>query len=114
MLKKAYPSKQLGEDLISDENKRVEEQIEKLGPDGLEQADKNIHEAIKSQLLPPPEVLKTVPVADVNFIKFRKMAYYNHTTSDKPNGFELNKIPYHFQFDDMNSQFVRFYAFIGN
>ena len=42
------------------------------------------------------------------------MAYYNHTTSDKPNGFELNKIPYHFQFDDMNSQFVRFYAFIGN
>ena len=98
--------------MISDENKRVEAQIEKLGPDGLEKAENSITEAIKSQLLPPPEVLKTVPVADVDFIKFRKMNYYNHSTIDQPTGFELTEIPFSFQFEDVNSQFVRMYLFI--
>ena len=62
--------------------------------------------------MPPPEVLKTVPVADVDFIKFRKMNYFNHSTVDQPTGFKLSDIPFSFQFDDVNSQFVRIYLFI--
>ena len=112
VMTKAYPSKKLGQDLIDEERKRVDAQIDNLGTEGLEKADKAVKEAIKSQILPPPEVLNSVPVADVTGIKFRKMNYYNHTTEAQPKGFNLKNIPYHFQFDDVNSQFVRFYAFI--
>ncbi len=111
-LTKAYPSNELNQELIANESKRLDIQREALGPDGLDKAGQRIEQALKSQVLPPPEVLKSIPIADVNSIKFRKMFYYNHTTEKQPGGFNLKEIPYHFQLDDVNSQFVRFYVFL--
>ena len=110
-LTKAFPSMDLNKELISNESKRVEIQREQLGEEGLERAGKRIQDALDSQTLPPPEVLNSIPVADVNSIQFRKLTFYNHSSENQPKGFPLQKIPYHFQFDDVNSQFVRFYAF---
>ena len=112
VMTKAYPSQALDLKLAKEESERLEKQREDLGPEGLEAKGKAIQEALDSQILPPPEVLKSVPIADVNSIQFRKLTFYNHTTKVQPKGFDLQKIPYHFQLDDVNSQFVRFYAFI--
>ena len=112
VITKAYPSNTLNKEMIANENKRLEAQIEELGPEGLARNGKRIEDALESQILPPPEVLKSIPIADVNAIQFRKMNYYNHTTTNQPKGFDLKSIPYHFQLEDVNSQFVRFYAFL--
>ena len=112
VITKAYPSNELNKELIANETKRLETQREELGSEGLERAGKRIEDALKSQVLPPPEVLKSIPIADVNAIQFRKMNYYNHTTTTQPQGFDLKSIPFHFQLEDVNSQFVRFYVFL--
>lgn len=112
VLTKAYPSQELSEELSYNETKRLELQKTRLGRKGLKRMEAKIKAALRSQILPPPEVLKSIPVADVNSIQFRKMTYFNYSTERQPEGFDLKSIPYHFHFDDMNSQFVRFYAFI--
>lgn len=112
-LTKAYPSNDLNQELTANESKRLEIQRENLGPEGKAQAGERIERALASQILPPPEVLKSIPVADVNSIQFRKMIFYNHTTQRQPEGFDLQDIPFHFQLDDVNSQFVRFYVFLN-
>jgi Zn-dependent M16 (insulinase) family peptidase len=112
VMTKAYPSADLSHQLSSNETRRLKDQKATLGPEGLLASGKSIKEAIKSQVLPPPEVLKSIPVADVNSIQFRKMTYYNYTSKSQPEGFELKKIPFNFHLDDINSQFVRFYAFL--
>ena len=40
------------------------------------------------------------------------MKYYNRTTEQKPDGFDLTQIPFKFHLDNINSQFIRFYAFL--
>ena len=112
VMTKAYPSQELDLELVKTENERLEKQREDLGPEGLAAKAEAIQKALDSQVLPPPEVLRSVPVADVNSIQFRKLDFYNHTTEKQPEGFDIQEIPYHFQLDDVNSQFVRFYAFL--
>jgi Zn-dependent M16 (insulinase) family peptidase len=67
----AYPSRKLYQKMITDEADRVEKQKKKLGKEGLKKAAMDVAEAIKSQILPPQEVLESIPVADVNKIMYR-------------------------------------------
>ena len=55
----AYPSKQLNEQMITNEAERIEKQRTNLGKEGLEKAGEAVAEAIKSQILPPQEVLES-------------------------------------------------------
>merc|ERR1719414_742935 len=61
VMTKAYPSQALDMNLIKTENERLAKQREDLGPEGLEAKGKAIQDALDSQVLPPPEVLKSVP-----------------------------------------------------
>ena len=55
----AYPSKQLNEQMITNEAERIEKQRTNLGKEGLEKAGEAVADAIKSQILPPQEVLES-------------------------------------------------------
>ena len=82
----ARPSKAKSKELFEKEKERVKEQQEKLGPEGLKAAGERIKEAIESQILPPTEVLESIPVADTNKIAYRSIESYNATTEQPPNG----------------------------
>ena len=55
----AYPSKKLNEEIIKNESDRVEKQKTNLGKEGLKKAGEAVANAIKSQILPPQEVLES-------------------------------------------------------
>ena len=122
-----YPNATYSKLILADETKRIEEQIAELGPKGLQDAAVNVEDAIDSQVFPPNEVLESIPTANVTSILYRKLTYHNFTNSggwgkgqsfmnsqdDKiVKKFDIKSIPFHFHFDDLNSQFVRFYLFI--
>ena len=67
----AYPSRTKNEAIIKAEKERVQKQKDTLGPEGRKREGEKVAAAIKSQTLPPQEVLESVPVADVNKIKYR-------------------------------------------
>ncbi len=107
----AYPSRTLYQNMITDEAERIEKQRQKLGKEGLKEAGEKVAEAIKSQILPPQEVLESIPVADASKIMYRSISSYNHSTEAQPENFDLQSIPYHFHLDDLNSDFIRYYTF---
>ena len=55
----AYPSRQLNEQMIKNESERIEKQRTNLGKEGLQKAGEAVANAIKSQILPPQEVLES-------------------------------------------------------
>ena len=55
----AYPSRQLNEQMIKNESERIEKQRTNLGKEGLQKAGDAVANAIKSQILPPQEVLES-------------------------------------------------------
>ena len=81
--------------------------MEDLGEEGLQAAGDKIALALKSQHLPPNEVLRSFPVPDVDSITYKSFDYYNQTGENQPEGFELKSIPFPFHLNDMKSQFVR-------
>lgn len=58
--------------------------VESLGEEGLHQAGEKIASAVKSQRLPPSEVLNSIPVADADLISYRNFKSYNYTTKEQP------------------------------
>lgn len=65
------PSAKLAEKLEKDEKKRIEEQVKKLGPEGLKKAEALLEEAKAEHERPLPEgLLKTFPVPDVKSISW--------------------------------------------
>ena len=81
--------------------------MEDLGEEGLQAAGDKIASALKSQHLPPNEVLRSFPVPDVDSITYKSFDYYNQTGENQPEGFELKSIPFPFHLNDMKSQIVR-------
>ena len=55
----AYPSRQLNEQMIKNESERIEKQKTNLGKEGLQKAGEAVANAIKSQILPPQDVLES-------------------------------------------------------
>jgi len=108
----AYPSKNYSQELAANETKRVQEQIKRLGPEKLKEFGETVRKAVKSAKLPPSDVLASIPTIDVEKIDFRSFTFYNYTTEIQPEGFDLRSIPFRFQFDDVHSQFIRFYVFL--
>ena len=132
-----YPSAVYNKELLANETARTMQQIKSLGPEKLEETEIKLEQAIENQVLPPNDVLASVPVANVSSITYRKLTYYNYTTiggwefgdsfkeaipnktslpldikDDKvPSLFDIKEIPFRFHFDDINSQFVRIFVF---
>jgi len=59
-------------------------QVEDLGEAGLALAAEKIGSAVKSQRLPPSEVLSSIPVADADLISYRNFKSFNYTTKEQP------------------------------
>lgn len=71
MIVRGRPSAKLAEKLEKDEKKRVEEQVKRLGPEGLEKVKKQLDEAKAEHDKPiPDEILRSFPVPDVKSIKW--------------------------------------------
>ena len=68
---KGKPSKRKSQELSEKEEKRLEKQIEELGPQGLEEMQTLLDAAIDSQHLPGKEVLTEIPLGNADTIKFR-------------------------------------------
>lgn len=108
----AYPNANYNKEIASNETRRVEKQKKEMGEEGLKQAALVVKEALESTKLPPKSVLLKVPFADVNSMTYHTLKYYNYTTPTQPEGFDLKSIPFRFQIDDIDSEFVRIYMFI--
>jgi len=82
--------------------------IEELGPEGLEKKKTQLAAAIGQHADPPAHVLESFPLADTDSIRFLPLISHNYTSPNEPAGFPLKSIPYRFQFDSIDSQYVRF------
>ena len=78
----------------------------------MKKAAEDVKNALASTKLPPKSVLLKVPFADVNAMTYHTLHYYNYTTPKQPKGFDLKSIPFRFEIDDINSEFVRIYTFL--
>ena len=108
----AYPSANYSKELIANESRRIEEQREYLGEDGLRTAGMLAKQALESSTSPPNAILLKMPLADVNSITYHNLESYNHTTSKQPDGFDLRSIPFRFQLDNIDTEFVRIFIFL--
>ena len=68
---KGKPSKAKAQELSEKEEKRLEEQIKNLGPEGLKEKERILEAAIESQQLPGEDVLGKIPLGNVKTIEFR-------------------------------------------
>jgi len=105
------PSSALVKELTDTEDARVEKQVEELGPDGLEEKARIVEEAIESQMLPGMDVLKKIPLGDVDTIQFRNFESFNRTLNSNKL-FNFSMIPFKLHIDDVNSNFVQMNIFL--
>ena len=68
---KGKPSKKKVQELTEKEERRIVQQIEDLGPEGLKEKQSLLDKAIDSQHLPGKGVLNQIPLGNVKTIKFR-------------------------------------------
>ena len=105
------PSLELSRNYTTAESKRIQEQIENLGEEGLERKAKELEEAVASQTLPGEEVLLSVPLGDVNKIQFRTFESINRT-NNLNNSVDFSAIPMKVHVDDVKSSFVTMYIYL--
>merc|ERR1719341_2178362 len=105
------PSSALVKELTDTEDARVEKQVEDLGLDGLEEKARIVEEAIESQMLPGMDVLKKIPLGDVDTIQFRNFESFNRTLNSNKL-FNFSMIPFKLHIDDVNSNFVQMNIFL--
>ena len=73
---KGKPSRAKVEELTEKEERRIEKQIQDLGPAGLARKQQELEMAIESQKLPGREVLEKIALGTVESIQFRSILYY--------------------------------------
>ena len=108
---KGIPSLELSRNLTETEAIRTANQIESLGPEGLQRKAKELEDAVASQTLPSDEILSQIPLGDVNKILFRHLASYNRT-HNQGGMFDFSAIPLKINIDDVKSKFVTIYIYL--
>lgn len=119
------PSASLAEKLEKDEKERTAEQIEKLGPEGLKKAAKELEEAKAEHDKPiPPDVLKEFKIPDVKSIAWipvqslqqkgkgreADVAIASGTDLAKHINADGQELPFFVQYDHVESDFVSVHA----
>ena len=108
---KGIPSLELSRNLTETEAIRTANQIESLGPEGLQRKAKELEDAVASQTLPSDEILSRIPLGDVNKILFRHLESYNRT-HNQGGMFDFSDIPLKINIDDVKSKFVTIYIYL--
>ncbi|KLO20262.1 hypothetical protein SCHPADRAFT_817077 [Schizopora paradoxa] len=121
------PSAALADKLETDEKKRVEKQVEVLGPEGLQKAKEELETAKAKHEEPiPEELIKTFPVPDVHSIAWIPVQSLQEGTSSvterqKSISTPLKRhieadgtaLPFFVEFDHVQSDFFTIHAFLS-
>lgn len=106
------PSKKLMTEMSNNEKKRVKEQQESLGEDGLNEKRKRLKKANEENGVDPPSSLvSSLPVPSISSINFHQVETASNNGNMKSNNmitakFPIDAIPYSFQLDHISSLFV--------
>ncbi|KAF7436910.1 hypothetical protein PC9H_003744 [Pleurotus ostreatus] len=121
------PSASLAKKLEKDEKARLATQIKRLGPKGLEEAEKELEAAKAEHDVPiPTEILKSFPVPDVKSIVWIPVQSVQEVGTGRkagraPSSTELSKhiesdgspLPFFVQYDHVQSDFVTVHAYFS-
>lgn len=105
------PSTSLMQEMAEAEKSRLKTQKENLGEDGLkEKAEELRHANKENEIKPSDEILRSLPVPDVGLIQFHHLkpyCNYINKESEKSDAFPIDDIPFKFQLDDLQTNFVQ-------
>jgi hypothetical protein len=131
---KAEPSEKEVEEVMAKEEKRIKEQVEKLGPEGLAQQAKRLADAIEENTVlfaviiltfvslihfhiqknkPPPEVLEQLIVRDLEqfyLIPVKTLVSADGSANEKDNGVFIHKLPFHTFLHQVKSDFFEVHS----
>lgn len=101
----AVPSVAEHEKITEEEKQRIEEQIKRLGKEGLEEKAAILQKAVEFNEREPPEsMLTSVPIPSTKSIQFHNIARYSSDSSDNQLG--LSEAPVFTYFDNVKTGFV--------
>ncbi|XP_033118146.1 uncharacterized protein C05D11.1-like [Anneissia japonica] len=104
------PSKELADSMASKEKERVKKQSEKLGEDGLKKMADILEKATAENETEPSEgMLSCLPVPDPASVHFHPVeckSNLNGFISMEGALFDITKLPFTFQLDDLHTNFV--------
>lgn len=102
----AYPSIEEQQRLASEEKQRIEEQIKRLGEQGLKKKELELEKAVEYNERPPPNSMLTcLPIPSLNSITFHNIVRYR-TDLAETSQIDLSKTPVFTYFDHVKSGFV--------
>lgn len=102
----AYPSIEEQQRLAADEKQRIEEQVKRLGEEGLKQKATELDAAVDYNERPPPNSMLTcLSVPSLDSISFHNIVRYR-TDLEERQQIDLSKTPVFTYFDNVKSGFV--------
>ncbi|XP_001603808.1 uncharacterized protein C05D11.1 [Nasonia vitripennis] len=108
---KGIPSIDKQQELADIEQKRVSEQIKKLGPEGLKKKDQELQKSIVENETPiPDETLTSVPIPSTDSINFHHIKSYTTESAEQHPRFNVDKLPFYTYLHHVNTNFV--YMFV--
>lgn len=104
---RAIPSIEEQQRMAKEELERIEKQRADLGPTGLEQKEKEVLEAMKTnEINPPVEMLTDVAIPSVEKMNFHPLQIFRSSDKVSPPGLDLQKLPVYAEAFDLHSNFV--------
>lgn len=104
---RAIPSIEEQQRMAKEELDRIEKQRADLGPAGLEQKEKEVLEAMKTnETNPPVEMLTDVAIPSIENMNFHPLKIFRPTDKVSPPGLDLKKLPVYAEAFDLHSNFV--------
>lgn len=109
------PSAQLMKEMSEGEKKRVAEQRESLGEEGLKRKRQRLEKATdENEVAPPPDIVNSLPVPSTSSISFHPIKMFSNRRQDGCNyseseakKFPVSEIPYSFQLDHVSTLFAK-------
>ena len=101
------PSRNLQQNMRTEEEQRIKDQKNKLGEDGLKKKEVEMEESMaKNEEEAPEEILNSVPIPSASSISFHPVKTHRTNDDEQMDNFNLKTMPVFFQFDQVNSNFV--------
>ncbi|XP_071956159.1 uncharacterized protein C05D11.1-like [Antedon mediterranea] len=104
------PSKEMADSMATEEKERVKKQCEKLGEKGLTSMTEVLEKATEENEKEPSDgMLSCLPVPDASAVFFHpveRKSNLNGFVSTEGDLFDITKLPFTFQLDDLHTNFV--------
>ncbi|XP_014204980.1 uncharacterized protein C05D11.1 [Copidosoma floridanum] len=104
---KGHPSVDKQKELEESEKKRIEAQIERLGPEGLKKKGEELEKAINENETPiSDDILTKVPIPSTDSFNSHPIKSFETGSQDQYPRFDCNKLPFYTYLDHVNTNFV--------